>query len=182
MKGIMKHLPTIFAVLVIALYQIMPHPWNFAPVTAAAIFGGMYLNVRMAVLLPLLSLILADLIQGMSWADVPFVYGSVAAAALIGTWVRKDRTAGRFMLRTAGGTLASSVLFFVVTNFGVWVQGLLYTRDLAGLALCYEMAIPFFQNTVLGDLFFVALFVGGYELLSRWTTVWREADARAGAK
>ncbi len=180
MKGIMKHLPTIFAVLVIASYQIMPHPWNFAPVTATAIFSGMYLNVRMAVLLPLLSLFVADLIQGISWADVPFVYGSVAAAALIGTWVRKDRT--RFVLRTAGGTLASSVLFFVVTNFGVWLQGLLYTRDLAGLALCYEMAIPFFQNTLLGDLFFVTLFVGGYELLSRGTTVWREAGARAGAK
>ena len=74
---------------------------------------------------------------------------------------------GISLLSVAAGSVASSVLFFIVTNFGTWATGELYPPTLAGLTACYVAAIPFFQNTLAGDLFFSALLFGGFALLER---------------
>ncbi len=138
-----------------ALLRIVPHPPNFAPIGAIALFGGAVLPRRLAIMVPLAALILSDAalgfyaLLGMAW-----VYGSFVLIALIGTALRRGRT----LLRVAGAALASSVLFFLVTNFGEWF-GPLYPHTPAGLLASYVAGIPFFRSTVLSDLgYSLALF------------------------
>ena len=85
-----------------------------------------------------------------------------------------DRVTG---VRVGASALASSVLFFIVTNFGVWAIGTMYPMTLAGLAACYVAAIPFFQNTVAGDLFYATLLFGGFAVLERLLPAVRGAGA-----
>jgi hypothetical protein len=71
------------------------------------------------------------------------------------------------VLRVGAAAAASSVLFFAITNFGMWLFSGFYPRNLAGLEACYVAAIPFFQNTVVGDLFYAALLFGGFKVAER---------------
>jgi hypothetical protein len=80
---------------------------------------------------------------------------------MIGWWVRQKKS----VWRIASGTLLGSVLFFLITNFAVWVFTPLYERTSAGLVQCFYMALPFFRNTLAGDIFYVAGFVGLYEAM-----------------
>jgi hypothetical protein len=163
-------IPAAFAVLLIAVSRLLPHPWNFTPVCAAAIFGGIYFNRKVAILLPVASMFAADLIIGISWPDLPFVYGALVVAALIGGWAGNAR--GRFphfIVKTYSGTLASSLLFFVITNFGAWLTLDMYAKDFQGLLASYLMGVPFFKSTLAGDLIFITLFVTAYEMVYRLT-------------
>ncbi|KAB2879371.1 hypothetical protein F9K33_09655 [bacterium] len=160
-------MPTIFAVLMIAMCRLLPHPWNFVPVSATAIFGGIYLNKKWAFILPIASMAIADIFLGFSLFDMPFVYGSILLAVLIGIWIgtrRKNKAA--FTASLVSGTLGSSLIFYIVTNFGSWLTLGLYTKDLSGLIQSYVMALPFFRNSLAGDMFFVSIFVISYELIS----------------
>jgi hypothetical protein len=103
---------------------------------------------------------------------MPFVYGSVALVVLVGWAVAKRMTA----LTIAGAAVASSVLFFAVTNFGTWLTSGMYPQTLSGLAACYVAAIPFFQNTLAGDLLFSALLFGGFALLERLVPMLRAPE------
>lgn len=151
------------AILIAAAFRLVPHPPNFSPIGAMALFGGAYFGRRsLAFAAPLAALLLSDVILGFH-SGMPYVYGSVALIVLIGWAVAKRMS----VLTVAGGALASSILFFAVTNFGTWATGELYPQTLAGLAACYVAAIPFFQNTLAGDLFFSALLFGGFALLER---------------
>lgn len=142
--------------------RLIPHPVNFAPVAALALFGGAYFDRKYSFILPFAVLVLSDAVIGFH-DGIAWVYGSFFLVGLIGWTLRERRT----VARTAGASLAGSVLFFVVTNFGVWIQGTMYTPDVAGLVDCYVAAIPFFRNTVAGDLFYAALLFGAAELASR---------------
>jgi hypothetical protein len=149
------------AILVAAALRLVPHPPNFSPIGAMALFGGAYFGRRaLAFAAPLGALLLSDAILGFH-SGMPYVYGSVALIVMFGWAVARRMTA----LRIAGAAVASSVLFFLVTNFGTWATGELYPQTLAGLAACYVAAIPFFQNTLAGDLLFSALLFGGFALL-----------------
>jgi len=151
------------AILCAAVLRLVPHPPNFAPITAMALFSGAYLGKRpLAFATPLGAMVLSDALIGFH-SGLPFVYGSVALIVLLG-WVVLSRVTA---LRLAGAALASSVLFFVVTNFGTWLLSGMYPLSAAGLAACYVAAIPFFQNTVVGDLFYSGLLFGGFALLER---------------
>ncbi len=138
-----------------ALLRIAPHPPNFAPIGAIALFGGAVLPRRLAIMVPLTALILSDAVLGFyALPGMAWVYGSFVLIALIGMALRQRRTS----LRIAGAALASSVLFFLVTNFGEWL-GPLYPHTPAGLWASYVAGIPFFRNTVLSDLgYSLALF------------------------
>ncbi len=160
------------AILVAAALRLVPHPPNFSPIGAMALFGGAYFGRRaLAFAAPLGALLLSDAILGFH-SGVPYVYGSVALVVLLGRAVAKRMTA----LTIAGAALASSILFFAVTNFGTWATGEIYPPTLAGLAACYVAAIPFFQNTLAGDLFFSALLFGGFALLERRLPLLRTAE------
>jgi hypothetical protein len=148
-------------VLAAAASRLIPHPPNLASISAIALFGGAYFSDRrLAFLIPLTALLLSDLILGF-YSHMEVVYLSFALIVCIGLWLQKKRSA----FQIAGAALASSVLFFLLTNFGVWAFESLYPKTLEGLIACYVAAIPFFQNTLQGDLFFTAVLFGGLHCL-----------------
>ena len=147
-------------IAIAAATRLLPHPANFAPITAIALFGGAtFSDRRIAFALPLLAMLLSDAIIGFH-DTMLFVYGSFALIVGIGITVR----ARQRVLPLAGAALMSSILFFIITNFGSWAMGPLYPKSLAGIAECYVAAIPFFQNTLLGDAVYTAALFGGLAL------------------
>lgn len=153
----------LLAIFTAAAMRLLPHPPNFSPIAAMALFSGAYLPKRaLAFVAPLAALLLSDLVLGF-YPELVFVYLSVAATVLIGWAVSKRKT----VLGVGAAAIASSLLFYLVTNFGVWLVADFYPKTLAGLAACYVAAIPFFQNTLAGDLVFTALLFGGFVLAER---------------
>ncbi len=159
-------------VLAAALARLLPHPPNFAPVTAMALFAGACLpDRRLALLLPLAAMALSDLALGLLAGDpsvafhrtLPVVYGALLAVSLLGFWLRGRRRP----LSVAAATLASSVLFFLITNWGVWALGDLYPRTWEGLVAAYVAALPFLGNALMGDAFYSALLFGSLALVER---------------
>jgi hypothetical protein len=129
-----------------------------------ALFGGAYLGRRwLAFVAPLAALLLSDLVLGF-YAGMWVQYLAVALVVLI-AWGTLNRIS---LLRVVGAALASSVVFFLVTNLGTWALSGMYPLTLNGLAACYVAALPFFQNTVVGDLFYSGLLFGGFALLEHW--------------
>lgn len=134
---------------------------NFSPVTAIALFSGAYLADRkLAILVPLLSLLIGDLILGLH-NTMLFTYGAFLFVVMLGFWLSRH-VCGQLIVATS---LISSVMFFAVTNFGVWAMAGYYPMTLDGLVTSYVAAIPFFQNTLMGDLFFTAVLFGFFMLL-----------------
>ncbi len=152
------------AILAAAALRLAPHPPNFTPIGAMALFSGAYLGRRGVVALaaPLGALFLSDLVLGF-YSGMATVYFSVALIVVIG-WLALRRISP---IRVGAAAISSSVLFFLLTNFGVWLSSGFYPRTMDGLAACYVAAIPFFQNTVAGDLFYAAILFGGFALLER---------------
>ena len=143
------------------LSRLVPHPWNVTPVTAIALFGGAVLPRGWSLWLPLAIVGISDVLIG--WhATVPFTWGAVLLISLLGWWLRPRPSAGRVL----AGTLAGSVLFFLVSNFGVWLVGDIYPRTAAGVWSCYVAALPFFRNSVVADLICSAALFGGYALVT----------------
>ncbi len=157
-----------------ALSRLLPHPPNFSPVEAMALFGGAYFaNRTWAVLVPLIAMVLSDIALGLMIggsyleyvASLSFwsVYLCIALSTVMGFGLR-GKVAGTSVL---GYSLAGSVLFFVVTNGVTWIGSTLYPQTGAGLIVAYAAGIPFFQWTLLGTLFYSALLFGGFALLRR---------------
>lgn len=162
MKKILEKLPSPVAIIVFAVgARLLPHPPNMVPITALALFGGVYLGKKYALLVPLIALFVSDVFLGFHNLML-FVYGSFLLTGIIGLWLRKHKKLGFIV----AGALVSSILFFAITNFGVWVAGNMYPHTLTGLVESYTLAIPFFRNSLIGDLGYTGLFFGGYELVS----------------
>jgi hypothetical protein len=148
------------AIVAAAALRLVPHPPNFSPIDAMALFSGAYLGRRgIAFVAPLAALLLSDLVLGF-YHGMATVYATVALIVLIGWWLSSKRTP----LRIGTAAVASSVVFFVITNFGMWLFSGIYPVTYAGLVACYTAAIPFFQNTVAGDLFYTVLLFGGFAI------------------
>jgi hypothetical protein len=161
------------AIVTAVALRLVPHPPNFTPIDAMALFSGAYLGRRgLAFVAPLGALLLSDLVIGF-YHGMATVYFSVVLIVLIG-W---QLSARRPFWRVGAAALASSVLFYVVTNAGMWLFSGIYPHTLGGLEACYIAAIPFFQNTVAGDLVYSALLFGGFALLMDAMPRLREAQA-----
>lgn len=170
-------LVTAFVLVVFVIVaRIAPHPANVAPVAAAALFAGAYLSKRFAFAVPLVAMFVSDLMLGFYEMPVMLaVYGCFAFSALLGVWVRHgfpslrgDRRATWQSHAIASVVLASltgSVVFFLVTNFAVWAASAWYPHTVDGLLMNYTLALPFFRNTLFGDLFFTGVFFGAADLL-----------------
>ncbi len=160
----------IIAVLLILLgvsSRIFPHPANFAPIAAIALFGGLYLSKRMAFILPMAAMFVSDIFIGFySWKMMIAVYVSFLFVVGIGMIVKQHKTLGTVLT----GTLLGSVLFFLITNGAVWAFGTMYPHSFAGLMQSYLMGIPFFKNTLLGDLFYTGVLVGSMEAMMVYST------------
>ncbi len=151
----------------VAVSRLLPHPPNVACVAALGLFAGCYLNGRRAYLVPLAALLASDVmgqlfgLPGMGFyhpITMALVYAGMLAAVPVGRWIGNRR--GK--LRLPAGSLVASTVFFLLSNFGVWLAGW-YPLTIAGLASCYGAAIPFFGYTIAGDLLFTTLLFGTWE-------------------
>jgi hypothetical protein len=162
------------AILVAAVLRLVPHPPNFSPIGAMALFSGAYLGRRpLAFVAPLGAMLLSDTVLGF-YSGIWITYLAVAAIVMVG-WFALGRVS---VLRVGGAAIASSVIFFLVSNFGTWALSGMYPHGLAGLSACYVAAIPFFQNTVAGDLFYATLLFGGFRLAELLVPQLRVGDAQ----
>lgn len=150
------------AVVALVLSRVVPHPPNFTPLVAAALFSGAVCrDWRLALLVPLSAMLLSDLWLGLH-ATLAFVYLGMALAVAIGNGLGSRR---RPVLLLGAATL-SAVLFFLISNFGVWLTQGLYPQSAAGLAACYLAALPFFTNTLVATLLWGAVLFGGEHWLA----------------
>lgn len=144
--------------------RLVPHPANLAPVGAIALFGGAVLPRKLGWWLPLAIMIVSDIFFLGLYQGVAFTWLGFLCVALFGMSLRGQSN----WLRIPFGALGAAVIFFVVSNFGVWLQGQMYALSWAGLVQCYEMALPFFRNTLVGDLLYSTLLFGVFALAGRF--------------
>ena len=151
----MKKEYIIIGLIVLAiLTRLIPHPPNFAPITGIALFSAINFNNRFfKFFVPLISLVIFDLIIGFSLINI-FVYLSFIVIVLVGNHFKKIKLKS---------ILISSVVFFIISNFGVWLIG--YPKTVSGIIMCYAAAIPFFINTILGDLFYSYIFKYSFNVI-----------------
>lgn len=151
-----KQLIIILFIVIAAAIRLFPHIPNVTPITAMALFSGVYFtNRNYAFMIPLLAMFLSDIFLGFSWITI-FVYGSFLLVSYIGYTSKKIKFTT---------ILLSSISFFVITNFGVWLIG--YPKTIDGLLQCYTLAIPFFRNSLIGDFFFAGVMYYAFEFLSK---------------
>ena len=151
-----KQIAIIAFMLLAVLFRLLPHLPNFTPITAIAIFGGLYFtNKTMAYLVPLFIMVMSDLFLGFHTISI-FVYAAFILVSFIGTRTKKPSV---FTI------LLSSISFFIITNFGVWLIG--YPKTWAGLVECYTLAIPFFRNSLLGDFFYSGVMILGFNYIQK---------------
>lgn len=168
----------LFALIVAAaVSRLLPHPPNFSPIEAIALFGGAhFLNRSWAVLAPLAAMFLSDLLLGVIQGGIYFeyfasahflaIYACIALSAVLGFGLRNRVKSARVL----GYSLAGSLLFFLITNFAVWLTAtdvVAHPACAASLGACYLAGLPFLKWTVLGTLVYSAVLFGGYELLQR---------------
>lgn len=169
---------TIVVLVMIALaavLRVVPHPWNFTPVGAMALFGGAVIKDRRAAFFfPLVALFIGDIFVGFHQL-MPLVYASFLVDVALGWWIRGCRT----IARIGGVTILGAIQFFLITNFGVWafLDGFPHTG--AGLIACYAAGLPLLLNTLAGDGFYATLLFGGFALAERFFPVIREQGAPA---
>ena len=157
-------------IFALAIFRLLPHLPNVSPVAAMALFGGAYFaDKKLAFIVPFAALLLSDLLLGLHNTMI-FVYAGFALTVAIGFMI-KDRVS---VTNTAFAVLASSVLFFLLTNFGAWMTSPLYAKTAEGLMQAYAAGIPFFQNSLIGNLVFAAIIFGGYQLLQKNVTALKE--------
>jgi len=173
-----KRLITLSAIVgLAALSRLLPHPPNVTPIAAIALFAGAHFcNRKAAFLLPIAAMFLSDLVIGFAvyggalLKSQPVVYFCMLMAGVIGRLIRNNGSA----LKIASATLGNAVMFYLVTNFAVWAWGALYPRTWSGLIACYTAAIPFFRNSLIGDITCVAVLFGGFAVLQRFFVSLRE--------
>ena len=160
------------AILLAAMSRVLPHPFNFTPIAAMALFGGaLFTDKGIAFIIPLLAMILSDLllelIAGIGWHNtIIYVYASFVLITCIGIYIRNNARTGNIIL----ASLISSILFFLITNGGVWAAsgfqfgfGGLLTTLLAGIPFYNnEIFGSFFFNTIVGDLFYCGILFGSF--------------------
>jgi hypothetical protein len=166
-------------VLAAAALRMVPHPMNFAPIGALALFGGAYFSSkRTAVAVPLLSLVAGDIFTGFHRL-IPCVYASFLVSVAIGFWLRRKKSASRI----GGATVAGAIQFFLITNFALWASSIgNYPKNAGGLAECYIAGLPLFWNTLTGDAFYVVLLFGGMALAETRFPSLREPHAVEAGK
>ena len=162
-----KYLPAFLLILLGIASRLLPHPANFAPIAAIALFSGIYLPKKFALTIPLIAMALSDIVLGSyHWQVMVTVYIAFIFTALIGLALKNHK---RFTT-VLGGTLLASIIFFITTNTAVWAFTTMYPHSATGLGQSFLMAIPFFKNSLLGDLFYTGVLVGGMELILNYQT------------
>jgi len=147
--------------------RLFPHPANFTAVGALALFISARFGIKKSLVAVFITMLIADAVKGfhsVMWAT----YGSLFLGMIIGRFLKEKK--GSWIL---GGNLLSSILFFIITNFAVWLTpNFMYAKTFSGLMECYALAIPFFRNSLMADLLYSFIFFGSYDFLisKRWVS------------
>jgi hypothetical protein len=169
-------------ILLAALSRLIPHPANFAPIGGMALFGAAWYSKRYwAFIIPIVSMWISDLVLNnvvfgqyfdrfvWFYSGSLFTYAAFALIVLLGMFTLKKVCIPRLIVSALG----ASVIFFLVSNFGVWFSGTMYPKDFSGLMTCYTAGIPFFKNTILGDFVYAGILFGAFELAKRYVPTLR---------
>jgi hypothetical protein len=146
----------IFAIILVALSRVLPHPPNMVPVTGLAIFSGARIGKKWAIAVPILAMLVSDWVIGFHNMML-YVYGSFVLITILGMLLKSRQKWGKVV----GVGICGSFLFYLITNFGVWISGTMYPHNLPGLLDAYYQGLPFFRNTLIGDFLYVNLFFYG---------------------
>lgn len=148
MRYLSKENLSLVLILLVVFSRLIPHPPNFTPVLSIALFSGfIFKNKWKSFLIPVVGLALSNLVLGfqlISWV----VMGIMLVITVLGVRLKAKKP----HLQWISYSMISSILFFVLSNFFVWLQSGLYPLTFEGLFTCYIMAIPFFKNTILSTL------------------------------
>lgn len=151
----------IFVLLTIGfLSRLVPHVWNFTPVLALALLSGTALNGWWRFVVPLVFMVVTDVILGF-YPSIVINWVALAACVGIGIWLGRKPS----WTRIGAGSLAAAVVFFVISNFGVWLES--YPKTVAGFVDCYVLALPFFRNSLLSTMVYGYVLIGGYAWMAR---------------
>jgi len=146
-----------------AVLRLLPHPPNFTPITALALFSGLHLKRKYFFIIPLGTMLISDYFLGFyDWKLMASVYIGFLIVGILGFIIKKNKKASLVV----GAGILGSLAFFLITNFSFWYFMPFYEKSLFGLAQTYIMGIPFLKNAILGDLFYVVTFLGAYELVN----------------
>lgn len=156
----MKHSLLLLILVLGFLMRLVPHAWDFTPVLALALLAGAYLPGHQRWILPLALMAATDVILGF-YPSIVINWIALAACVGIGVWLRKNPS----WTRIGGGSLGAAIVFFMISNFGVWLSD--YPKTAAGFADCYVMALPFFRNSLLSTLVYGYILIGGYAWAAR---------------
>jgi len=143
--------------------RLIPHPPNFSPIGALALFSGARFKKKIGIFIPLAAMFISDIFLGFH-KTIIYVYVSFLLIVLIGRLIKKDNWQSLIL-----ASLTSSILFFIITNFGVWQIGSMYPKTVDGLFQSYVMALPFFRNTLLSDFFYTFSFFYGFSFFKSLT-------------
>ena len=150
--NIQNYILPILIILALSLTRLVPHPWNFSPMLAVGVFSGFYFRqFYVSVFIVIFSMFVGDLFLGFH-NTMFFTYIALAISVLIGIYVKSFKFKEIFY-----SGLASSMCFFIITNFGAWLTLDMYVKDFSGLMQSYLMAIPFFQNTLISTFLYLYL-------------------------
>ena len=164
MEGTRKRILIVLAIIAaLGVIRLLPHPPNFTPLGAIAIFAGVHLGRKMwAYLIPALILLLTDLVAGpVFYEGFLWVYLAYIPLVLIGRGISTNRNP----ISIGFGALSGAIIFFLISNFGVWVHSALYPKTLEGLGACYAMGLPFLRNDILGTIAFCAVAFAVYDFI-----------------
>ncbi len=161
-------------VVLAAMSRLLPHPPNFTPIGGMALFGAAYFSKKYwAFLVPLIALWISDLVlnnvlyaayfDGFSWMGIPMVYAALILIVLMGKGLLKKIKTGNLLF----ASVLASAIFFLVTNLGSWWMDPIYPKTAIGIIEAYVAGIPFFWNTLAGDLFYTTVLFGGFELIKK---------------
>ena len=159
----------VLLIVAAALSRLIPHPGNFAPIGAMALFGAAYISNRtLSILVPIIAMWLSDLVlsnvvyaqyyEGFQWYGNLWVYAAFIGIAMLGFVLLKKVNLKNFL----GASILAAVMFFLITNFGAWMTTPMYPKTGAGLVAAYVAGLPFFMNTLLGNLVFGGVMFGVY--------------------
>lgn len=175
--------PRFLLVLTMVLFggilRLVPHPWNFTPIGAMALFSGATFPRRWtAFLVPMLTLLVGDalleLVTGHGFhSGMPVVYGCFGLTVCLGSWVRSRRSSIGSVAAAATG---SATIFYLITNFWVWTVSTLYPKTFAGLISCYVAGLPFYGNNLAADWIYSALLFGSFVWVERRFPIFREQE------
>ena len=159
-KNIEYYILPISLVFILSLSRLIPHPPNFTPIITVAIMSSYFFkNVYLSAVVLIISMVIGDIFIGF-YVNMIFVYISLLCITVFFFKASKRMNSKNLIIFAFSGSL----VFFFISNLGVWILGDLYEKNLNGLVQCYIMAIPFFKNTLMSTIIFsyIAFFANNF--------------------